>query len=338
MKLILKILISALLLGVLVWLMGGVRPLLEQMADLDPWYALAAAAVVTVDRVLMTYKWLLLLNSLDQKLPLWQGVRIYCAAMIWGMFLPSTVGADAVRVYAVRRQGLDTHRVAATVVMERLIGFLAALVMGMVAIGVLVSQGHAEGWMMPVLAIAGGTLLAGMAALACSFHDAAFNLLHEKLLGRWRENKIATTLRKFHDGYRSFGRHRGTLVVFFLLSVLEQVTPVLQCWLIARGMGIEVGLLFFTGAVPLSILLARLPVSVDGLGVFDAAFAGLLAWAGATPTQAVAIAFAGRIVQTAALLPWWFWQLLIDGGRPPRREDSPPITPTLEPMSVGRSS
>ncbi|MCC6682538.1 MAG: flippase-like domain-containing protein [Phycisphaeraceae bacterium] len=335
MKLFIKLMISAVLLGVLVWMMGGVRPLLAQMAELDPWYALATVAVITADRVLMTYKWGLLLNSLDQRLPLWRGVRIYCAAMIWGMVMPSTIGADAVRIYATRRQGLDAHRVTATVVMERLIGFLAALVMGMVAVGVLVMLGHAEGWMLPVLAIAGATLLAGMVALACSFHDAAFNLLHEKLLGRWRDNRIATTMRKFHDGYRTFGRHRGTLIVFFLLSLLEQMTPVLHCWLIARGMGIEVGLLFFTGAVPLSILLARLPVSMDGLGVFDAAFAALLAWAGATPTEAVAIAFAGRIVQTAALLPWWLWQLLIDGGRPPRRQESPPITPALE--SISRS-
>jgi uncharacterized membrane protein YbhN (UPF0104 family) len=70
-------------------------------------------------------------------------------------------------------------------------------------------------------------------------------------------------------------------------------------------MGVDVGVLFMLGVVPLTVLISRLPISIGGLGVYEGIFALLMFLGGVSASQAVAIAFAGRILETVAYLPWW---------------------------------
>src|SRR5690606_36917924 len=55
-----------------------------------PTYIVLALLVATFDRILMTYKWGLLLTAQGHHLPLFQGVMIYCSSMVWGLALPAT--------------------------------------------------------------------------------------------------------------------------------------------------------------------------------------------------------------------------------------------------------
>jgi uncharacterized membrane protein YbhN (UPF0104 family) len=70
-------------------------------------------------------------------------------------------------------------------------------------------------------------------------------------------------------------------------------------------MGIDVGMLYFAVALPLALLVSRIPISIDGIGVFEGMFIVLMSIAGLSAAQAVAIAVVGRILQTAVLIPWW---------------------------------
>jgi len=64
-----------------------------------------------------------------------------------------------------------------------------------------------------------------------------------------------------------------------------------------------VGIVCFVVAVPLSILVARIPIGIGGIGTFETAFAFLLSLAGISAAEAVAIPFTSRILQILALLP-----------------------------------
>jgi uncharacterized membrane protein YbhN (UPF0104 family) len=63
------------------------------------------------------------------------------------------------------------------------------------------------------------------------------------------------------------------------------------------------------------MLVARLPISINGIGVFEGALILTLSLAGVSASEAVAIAVMGRILDTVALLPWWLAFLFNrDGG------------------------
>jgi uncharacterized protein (TIRG00374 family) len=116
--------------------------------------------------------------------------------------------------------------------------------------------------------------------------------------------------RQFHSTYRAYQDDKRSLAVFFGLTLGEQLLPILHSWLIAKALGIDVSLLYIAGAVPLSILISRIPLSIDGLGVFEGTFILLMSLAGVSASEAITIAFTGRILQTASWLPWWLAHVL----------------------------
>ena len=101
MKFWLRIALSIALVVVLFTYVVDAREVVGIVQRFDAGYLLLAIVVVTLDRILMTFKWTLLLRAQGYRLPLLQGVTIYCTSMVWGMALPTTVGADAIRAVLV---------------------------------------------------------------------------------------------------------------------------------------------------------------------------------------------------------------------------------------------
>ena len=66
------------------------------------------------------------------------------------------------------------------------------------------------------------------------------NLFHDRLLKKFSENKLLQRLRQFHDTYLAYQDERAELGVFFGLSLVEQLMPILITWLIALGLGVRV--------------------------------------------------------------------------------------------------
>jgi len=92
MKTALKVAVSVLLIGAIVWMLGGIHEVGAQILRINPLYIVPIVAVNMIDRGMMTYKWGLLLRGHGIRLPFFRGMMIYCASAIWGMFLPTTVG------------------------------------------------------------------------------------------------------------------------------------------------------------------------------------------------------------------------------------------------------
>ncbi|MBI3596662.1 MAG: flippase-like domain-containing protein, partial [Nitrospirae bacterium] len=219
-------------------------------------------------------------------------------------------------------------QVLASITIERIIGFLSALVLGLLGMVQLSTvQQFGERYNM-IWAAASATLLLATLAFAASFSATAHRFLYDGLLRRWQGNLIVARLRQFHQTYMGYQDVKGALLAFFGLTLVEQLFPVLECAWLAWGMGIDVTLFQISGAVILTQLLSRVPISVDGLGVFEGVFVLLLAAVGIGVAEAVAIAIAGRVLQTISWLPWWFAHM-VEGGR------ARPLGPAFRPVDPG---
>ena len=82
----------------------------------------------------MTFKCIRLLKARGIRVHFLAAMNIYCASMVSGMFLPSTVGADVIRTINMSRAGVHAHEVVASIIIERMIGFLAALLVGLASL------------------------------------------------------------------------------------------------------------------------------------------------------------------------------------------------------------
>ena len=326
MKFWLRIALSIALVVLLFTYVVDAREVGRILQRFDAGYLLLAIAVVTIDRILMTFKWTLLLRAQGYRLPLLQGVTIYCTSMVWGLALPTTVGADAIRAVIVTKRGFNGTDVVTSIVIERMVGFVLALALGLVSLAILRTIGVLDARFDSALYLGIAMLIGVTALLVAALNEKLVAHVVARLPRFVRESKVMRYLDRFAGAYRALGGARGTIAKFSLLTVLEQVFSVLFPWTLALGLGVDVNLLLLLGVLPISTLISRLPISFDGLGVFEAVFVGLLVLAGISADAALAIAISGRIIQLFAFLPWWLVYVARSGAvRPPSASKELPI-------------
>lgn len=317
--LLLKISVTIILLGLILWQLGGVSEVVAMTKSMHPSFIALILLVNTADRALMTFKWTRLIRGKGIQIPFFFGMKIYCASMIWGLFLPATMGADAIRAFRVSRAGLDLNEVVASIIVERMVGFIAALLVGVFSVmllfsfGILHAQFHFLWWV-------GATMVVvATVGFVASLSENVFDLVDHRLFRRLPNSRIMNRLKQIHSTYRSYHNEKGSLATFFGLTFTEQLVPILQAWLVALGLGIDVSFLVIAGVVPLASLTSRIPISLDGLGVFEGVFLLLALPIGISAPEAVAISLGARVLQLVSCVPWWI-ACVIDGAsiRPPR--------------------
>jgi glycosyltransferase 2 family protein len=315
----LRVALSILLISLLFVYVIDARELVRILRQFDPVYLLLAIAAVTLDRILMTYKWLLLLRAQGYRLPLWRGVAIYCSSMVWGMALPTTVGADAIRATMVARRGISGTDVVASILVERMVGFVLAIALGLVSLVILRCLDVLSATYNVALWLGAAALLGAIGLVAASMNAPLVAWAVTRLPRGVRESKVMGYLTRFTAAYQSLGGARTTLAQFGALTVAEQLVAILFPWMLALGLGVPADLLLLLGVLPISTLLSRLPISFDGLGVYESIFVGLMMLAGISGEAALAIAISGRVIQFVAFLPWWFAHVTSTGVLSPPR-------------------
>jgi uncharacterized protein (TIRG00374 family) len=320
MKALLKLGVTIALVALILWQIGGVAPLVAAFSRVRPEYVLVLIVVVIADRALMALKWLVLLRPHGIEIGFGRTLTIYCVASFWGQVLPMTVGGDVVRLWLTTRQTGRFDTIAASIAMERLLGFVAALLatlVGLIIVGEIIRVDAELGtlWWAALAVVA-----AGIAAFWLSLSQRLFDAIYDAIPERLANTKLVRRVRELHRTYLSYRTHGSALRRFFYLTLLEQLMPIVFVWLVARALGIELSMLVAAGVVPLAALITRVPISLAGIGVYEGAFMLLLPLGGVSAADAVTMALLDRVVQILAVAPWWL------GAALSSRKFTPPET------------
>lgn len=281
----LRLILSALMLGVLVakvpdfdW--GSMWP--TWSATTLAW--LATAGVLTFTGVVLSaFRWREVLGALGVRARFRRLVSHYLACQFVSNVLPTTIGGDVLRVTRLTRESGDGPDSFASVVLERLTGWLVLPVITI--IGFTVNPGLRElGRATHVaLAIAVATLLALGAVL--------FIADHPRLGGRFAGQEGWTRfLGAVHLGIERLRRSPRAALSVLAAGLLYQLVLVLAAVAAARALGIaDVGLTFLLAFFPAVLIAQVLPIGISGLGVREGAFVLFLGPLGVPPEQAVAL-------------------------------------------------
>jgi uncharacterized membrane protein YbhN (UPF0104 family) len=266
--------------------------LARRLAGADPVRLAFVVVIVTADRLFMAWKWWLLVRGREAAVSLWAAVRAYYIASFAGLILPMTVGADVVRITALSGGG-RTPGLVASVVIERTVGALAQAVLATISLGFLIALGLGaeigpdKRWALL------GALGAAFLAFPLSFRVAAW--LGPRLPSR--------ALRSLAAAYASYAASGPLLLAFFGLTLLEGCFPVAYHYVVGKALGLDPGWSFYIATVPLVFLVARLPVSLGGIGVLELSFVYLAALLGLGRTEAFSIALVAEALVLISLLP-----------------------------------
>jgi uncharacterized protein (TIRG00374 family) len=264
---------------------SGPSGVLRAAAGADLTWLAGACALVIVDRVLMAYRWWILLCAVDvhRRPPLAVVLRIFFVSTFVGTFLPS-VGGDVYRAFSLSRHGVRSGQAAGSVLMDRLLGVLSMVIMAAAGLTGVDSPAATPG-------------VIGALAFTLAICALAFGMVFSERLaavGRgvsgWipvpRAQRLAVDL---IAAIRRFADARRELLGVLALSIAVQVLRILQAICLGRALGIPLPAALYFAFIPVIVLVMQLPVTIAGLGTGNWAFVTLFSQAGATRPDAFAL-------------------------------------------------
>ena len=310
----LTILVTAFGIAYLAWKIDLSRAL-DILASADPWYFLAAVALMTVTLWPMAWRWQWLLRAKGVDDSIGWLTRAYFVSYAAGQVLPTSVGGDAVRIFeTMRRHPGKGGPAAASVLLERALGGAATLALA--AVGFLLAIGEydvgAYVWLELIFVIA--TVLAGILL----FSPRAGRLLAKgrPLLAPFKLDRVVGELWSALHSYR---HNAKLLVAVFVLTLGVQALRVLAIWCSAEAVGIDLSPRVYYVMGPLLFLVMLVPFTINGLAVREAFFVSFLGNLGVGADEAFAAGFLFFLVTVAMSLPGAVILLWEGMTRPPRR-------------------
>lgn len=241
-------------------------------------WTMGVLALVAADRVLMLWRWLLLIRPFTQM----SGAdltRIFLVSSFVGSFLPAGVGGDAARAFSVGRRTGRSGEAVASVVVDRWLGLLAV---GLLGCAGLLTTARALPDQARAVTVA-ATLLLLTGSVAGLFADRVVQwMLPESMRRSW----LGRLALKLTDAISAYRQHGGALMRVAGLSVAVQALRVVLAWVLGRGLGIEVPFLYYWVFMPLNILVVLLPLSIGGFGLPQGTMIWTLGPLGVDPTPA----------------------------------------------------
>jgi uncharacterized protein (TIRG00374 family) len=246
----------------LIWLLiasGGLDwKVLSRVRFGETFFALVACRATAM--VFPLLRWQRLVTALGLRLGPVQAVHIGLIGSFFGMFAPASLAQDTARLYyGARANEGFAHELVSTVLVDRIVGLVALMMLAVFWGGVLAASTGNElaAWVVLVLAGALGILLIAAAAAL------------------WRSPQItgfAYRWRALHRVLLSILRYRGrkrALAAAFVLSWISQSLVIACAWFGFRSLNEQVPALVVAGLTPMVSLSNGIPITPQGIGVAD---------------------------------------------------------------------
>jgi len=244
-------------------------------------FASSGAALMALSFLVAAWRWQRVLAVYDVHVRLRTLVKHYLAGQFVGNALPSTVGGDVLRISRSSKDIESTEVAFASVVLERLTGFVALPLLTILGFAI-----RPDLFDVPRSWVAIGIACGTLATLGIILWLSA----HPRLAGRFVHSESWTRyIGIVHVGVDRFRRDPRDTSGALLLSIVYQFTVVAAVYCAVHTIGLTIPNAAVLAIVPAVAMVQVVPISVGGLGVREGMLAFLLHPLGVPTGQAVAV-------------------------------------------------
>jgi uncharacterized membrane protein YbhN (UPF0104 family) len=285
----------------LIWWVAGsidLGRLRMTVAELGPMSVALAAVLVTVQTVILGWRWHRIVQFLGVSLPLGKAIHWVFVGLFFNQALPSSVGGDVVRAWNLHRHGSTPGVAFGSVAIERgtgvaLLGLLVTLCLP--SIWIELDNSALRG----VLFAVGPCLLVGLVVLGVVY----------KTVAAWLPGRLATLATGLGDGLGQLGANPRVLIEVSCLGIAASLTGILAAY--GLGLDLDIGLTFpaYVVLVGGATLFSVLPISLGGWGVREVGMVALFGAVGVAPERALTLSilcgFLPLLISLPGGLSWW---------------------------------
>ena len=291
----------------------GLRDLLQGPIAWE--WLLACLILIVVTFSLQSVRWYLFVRSLNIPFKLWRAFQLGLLGLFGNTFLPGAVGGDFFKAYFLAKDS-PSQRTAAvsTVLMDRGFGLFGLVLFAAVLGSIAWANGDARivanadlQWMVKVTAgIAGGSILSFL----------LLGFLPYRLVDRFADGlrllpKVGVVFANLWYAVWEFRQHMRVMGYGVVLTAASHFAMVFTFYVAARVFPPEhpetdlATLSELIVIAPIGFIAQTLPLAPGGVGVGEAAFAGLYRLADRPESQGVIARLSMRIAEWVLALAAW---------------------------------
>lgn len=277
---------------------------LERIAGLD-WRALLAATVLlVVTMALHTKRWLIVLSSAGYSWKFRSAFGEMWIGYFFNQLLPSSVGGDGIRALRQYRFGVPAVTAVRAILTERVFGFIACTLLGIIAVPVMLSMAPVA----PATVAVGITVAMGLVGILVLLHA------DSRLLG-FLPRRFAYELRLVGDALRNRSSSAAAMAVSFAMQLCIAGT----IGILSLGLGVDASPVVVALLFQPVTLITLVPITLAGWGVREGALVAVLSAVGVSGADALPLSLCFGAMLLLVSLPGWFF-LAIGKAVGPQRD------------------
>lgn len=274
----------------------GLDAVLQHLSNIELRYLAIATALGLLLGFFAGLRWYCIIKTTGHHLGWFRTLEITMIGTFFNQILPSAMGGDLARISYAHRSGLPFHPAVNSVVLDRIVAFVALILLVLVCLpaAFTIVQAPNALWTLLIIAVGG---FAGTVILLSVRHIPRFMSRHILL------EHVLSLSSLLHTAMFSF-----QTISILSYSLLTHVIRVLAVHVLAQGMLLDVSFNESLILVPPAMLVTALPISVGGWGVREGAFVIAFGFMGVQPEKAFALsALFGLTTMMAGLFGGFFW-------------------------------
>lgn len=289
--------LGVVLFGVLLYKIGPLT-IWQHMKEANPLVLLLAVVLIVPSILARAIRWKIIVQSFGYRYSMAKASAVFAVGLFFSEITPGRAG-DAVRAMYLKQEINSFGKALSTIFVDRLADIFITLALALYAVF--------------SVSMLGQQRLYGLALLAILLLSVPFLALHESLVRRtlrpfYRQLMpmrlkplVANAFNEFYHGIRIVKKERKILSPVILLTVAGWLLSVLQGYLVAKALHLDVHFLFLLGVIPLVTLISVIPVTISGLGIREGSYIVLLGTL--SIASSAAVAFSLLLAFVASWLP-----------------------------------
>ena len=265
----------------------GLATALERVVQVD-WSALAlASALILLTIAFHAKRWLIVVSMRGYSWRFRSALRETWIGYFFNQLLPSSVGGDGVRALRLYQSGIPVVIALRAVLTERIFGFIACTLLGVLAVPVMVSLAPSS----PATIAVGLIVVMGLLGIL-------FLLRGDLRVLSFLPVRIKNEIRQLSDALHNKTLSRWALAVSFAMQFLIAATVAV----LSTGLGLSVHPILVAVLFQPVTLITLVPITLAGWGIREGALVAVLAAIGVSSEDALPLSLCfGTIVLFASV-------------------------------------
>lgn len=230
--------------------------LFEQVKQIPLWFVLINILISFFILAIISFRWSLLLFPKIRLKTILIFIRANFLAAFSSLFFPTAVAGEVLKWITIDKEypGIPKTKVLGSILLDRFIGFSVLIFLGLISLIV----GEEVGLNIP-------TYVFGLLIVLFVIFVVIYFIIYYFDVFKILPN--IHFLHKLDDAFDLFkNRNKGQILKSLLISLVAELTWILQIWFIGWQFGTNVGLLTIFVFIPIISIILVLPISIAGFG------------------------------------------------------------------------